>query len=289
MAAPSKGLGRGLQSLLGANPTVSPSRGGGTLPISLMQTGPFQPRREMHQQPLEELAASIKGNGVIQAIVVRPLPPGTGAARYEIVAGERRWHAAKLAGLTDIPVIVRQLSDKEAVAVALIENIQREELTSAEEARALKRLIEEFSLTHSQVAETVGRSRTAVTNLIRLLDLPVSVVNLIDSKTISMGHARALLGLEDDAERERLAHLIAERGLSVRETENLVRKRTQRESAQPAKRPQSSVISEVLKTKTVRVQLHQRSSGAGKLVVEFKDSAVRDAVVEAIKTASSVG
>jgi ParB family transcriptional regulator, chromosome partitioning protein len=289
MAAPSKGLGRGLQSLLGANPTVSPSRGGGTLPISLMQAGPFQPRREMHQQPLEELAASIKGNGVIQAIVVRPLPPGTGAARYEIVAGERRWHAAKLAGLTDIPVIVRQLSDKEAVAVALIENIQREELTSAEEARALKRLIEEFSLTHSQVAETVGRSRTAVTNLIRLLDLPVSVVNLIDSKTISMGHARALLGLEDDAERERLAHLIAERGLSVRETENLVRKRTQRESAQPAKRPQSSVISEVLKTKTVRVQLHQRSSGAGKLVVEFKDSAVRDAVVEAIKTASSVG
>jgi ParB family transcriptional regulator, chromosome partitioning protein len=289
MAAPSKGLGRGLQSLLGANPTVSPSRGGGTLPISLMQAGPFQPRREMHQQPLEELAASIKANGVIQAIVVRPLPPGTGAARYEIVAGERRWHAAKLAGLTDIPVIVRQLSDKEAVAVALIENIQREELTSAEEARALKRLIEEFSLTHSQVAETVGRSRTAVTNLIRLLDLPASVVDLIDSKAISMGHARALLGLEDDAERERLAHLIAERGLSVRETENLVRKGAQGESAQPAKRPRSSVISEVLKTKTVRVQLHQRSSGAGKLVVEFKDSAVRDAVVEAIKTASSVG
>jgi ParB family chromosome partitioning protein len=289
MAAPSKGLGRGLQSLLGANPTVSHSRGGGTLPISLMQTGAFQPRRELHQQPLEELAASIKANGVIQAIVVRPLPEGSGTARYEIVAGERRWHAAKLAGLTDIPVIVRQLSDKEAVAVALIENIQREELTSAEEARALKRLIEEFSLTHAQVAETVGRSRTAVTNLIRLLDLPASVVDLIDSKAISMGHARALLGLDDDAERERLARLIAERGLSVRETEELVRKGAKRQDAQPAKRVESPVVSEVLKTKTVRVQLRQKSSGAGKLIVEFKDSAVRDAVLEAIKMAPSVG
>jgi ParB family transcriptional regulator, chromosome partitioning protein len=288
MAVPSKGLGRGLQSLLGANPTVSNSRGGGTLPISLMQAGAFQPRREIHQQPLEELAASIKANGVIQAIVVRPLPAGTGAAKYEIVAGERRWHAAKLAGVTDIPVIVRQLSDKEAVAVALVENIQREELTSAEEARALKRLIEEFSLTHAQVAETVGRSRAAVTNLIRLLDLPVSVVNLIDSKAISMGHARALLGLDDDAERERLAQLIAERGLSVRETENLVRKGTKGEHPQSPKRPESSVISEVLKTKNLRVRLRQKSSGAGKLIVEFKDPAMRDAVVEAIKMASSV-
>jgi ParB family chromosome partitioning protein len=288
MAAPSTALGRGLQSLLGANPTVSPSRGGGTLPISLMQAGAFQPRRELQQQPLEELAASIKANGVIQAIVVRPLPAGTGTAKYEIVAGERRWHAAKLAGLADIPVIVRQLSDKEAVAVALIENIQREELTSAEEARALKRLIEEFSLTHSQVAETVGRSRTAVTNLIRLLDLPASVVDLIDSKAISMGHARALLGLDEDAERERLAQLIAERGLSVRETEDLVRKGTQRQRAQPPKKPESSVISEVLQTKTVRVLLRQKSSGAGKLTVEFQDSTVRDAVVEAIKMAPGV-
>ena len=131
----------------------------------------------------------------------------------KIVAGERRWQAAKLAGLTDLPVIVRELSDKQAVAVALIENIQREELTSAEEARALKRLIEEFSLTHSEVAESVGRSRAAVSNLIRLLDLPDSVVDLIDSKKISMGHARALLGLSDDAARERLGQLVAERGL----------------------------------------------------------------------------
>jgi len=286
MAALSKGLGRGLQSLLGANPTVSASRGGGTLPISLMQPGAFQPRREIHQQPLEELAASIKANGVIQAIVVRPLPAGSGSAKYEIVAGERRWQAAKLAGLTDIPVIVRQLSDKEAVAVALIENIQREELTSAEEARALKRLIEEFSLTHSQVAETVGRSRAAVSNLIRLLDLPASVVDLIDSKAISMGHARALLGLEDDDGRVRLAQLVAERGLSVRETENLVRKALKSEGglSAPKKPPQLSVVSEVLRTESVNVQLHQRATGAGKIIIEFANPHARDELLDLIRS-----
>lgn len=282
--AESRGLGRGLGALLGAQPTVSSSRGGGTLPVSLMQPGAFQPRREIHVQPLEELAASIKANGVIQPIVVRPLPAGAlGAAKYEIVAGERRWQVAKLAGLTDIPVIVRELSDKQAVAVALIENIQREELTSAEEARALKRLIEEFSLTHSEVAESVGRSRAAVSNLIRLLDLPESVVDLIDAKKISMGHARALLGLEDDAERERLAQLVAERGLSVRETENLVRKALKGEGGQPAKRPELSVISEVLKTKSVHVQLHQKASGAARIVIDVADPKSRDAIVEAIK------
>jgi ParB family transcriptional regulator, chromosome partitioning protein len=287
MVAPSKGLGRGLQSLLGAQLTVSPSRGGGTLPIALMQTGTFQPRRAIHQQPLEELAASIKSNGVIQAIVVRPLPAGSGGtAKYEIVAGERRWQAAKMAGLTDIPVIVRPLSDKEAVAVALIENIQREDLTSAEEARALKRLIDEFSLTHTEVAETVGRSRAAVSNLIRLLDLPVSVVDLIDSKSISMGHARALLGLEGDDGRVRLAQLVAERGLSVRETENLVRKSQKDEAgSRPAKRQESSTPTEVLTTKTVHVQLHQKSSGAARIVIDVADSKSRDAIVEAIKAA----
>src|ERR1700729_4131810 len=170
------GLGRGLGALLGAAPTVSASRGGGTLPLSLMQSGALQPRREIHREPLEELAASIKAKGVIQPIIVRPLPAGaSGTARYEIVAGERRWQAAKLAGLADIPTIVRELSDKEATAVALIENIQREELTPAEEARALKRLVEEFSLTHEGVAEVVGRSRASVTNLMRLLDLPETV------------------------------------------------------------------------------------------------------------------
>jgi ParB family chromosome partitioning protein len=285
MTTPSKGLGRGLQSLLGAHLTVSPSRGGGTLPISLMQPGAFQPRREIYQQPLDELAASIKAAGVIQAIVVRPLPAGSGAAKYEIVAGERRWHAAKLAGLTDIPVIVRQLSDKESVAVALIENIQREELTSTEEARALKRLIEEFSLTHNEVAESVGRSRAAVSNLIRLLDLPASVVDLIDSKAISMGHARALLGLQDDAARERLAQLVAERGLSVRETENRVQRATKGQGGGPAKHNKLPVIRQILKTKTVHVQLNQKASGAARIVIDVMGAKARDAIVEAIKKA----
>jgi ParB family transcriptional regulator, chromosome partitioning protein len=286
MTAPSKGLGRGLQSLLGADPTVSLSRGGGTLPISLMQAGAFQPRREIHQEPLEELAASIKANGVIEPIIVRPLPAGTaGDARYEIVAGERRWRAAILAGLTDIPTIVRQISDREAVALALIENIQREDLTAAEEARALKRLISEFSLTHHQVAEMVGRSRAAVSNLIRLLDLPDTVVALIDSKALGMGHARALLGLEDDAERKRLARLVSDRGLSVRETETLVRKSLGGEDGEADKKPEMPVISELLKTQTVHVQLHQKANGSGKFVVAFKDSAARDAIVDAIKAA----
>lgn len=287
MTAPPKGLSRGLQSLLGANPTVSASRGGGTLPISMMQAGSFQPRREIHQQALEELAASIKTSGVIEPIIVRALPAGTaGDARYEIIAGERRWRAAKLAGLADIPTIVRKLSDKEAAALALIENIQREDLTAAEEARALKRLIGEFSLTHSQVAESVGRSRAAVSNLIRLLDLPEAVVALVDSKALGMGHARALLGLDGDAERERLARHVAERELSVRETENLVRKSLKGEAAQTADRPEPAVISEVLKTSALQVQLHQKASGAGKLIVEFKDSGTRDAVVEAIRSAA---
>jgi len=284
--AESRSLGRGLGALLGAAPTVSASRGGGTLPISLMQSGAFQPRREILKEPLEELALSIKANGVIQPIVVRPLPAGRpGAAKYEIVAGERRWQAAQLAGLTDIPVLVRDLTDKEAVAIALIENIQREELTSAEEARALKRLTEEFSLTHAQVAESVGRSRAAVSNLIRLLELPGPVVDLIDSKKISMGHARALLGLEDDVERERLATHIAQRGLSVRETEDLVRTALDRGAERPMpKKPQSSVVSEVFESESVRVQLHQKATGAGKIIIDFANPYARDAMLELIKS-----
>jgi ParB family transcriptional regulator, chromosome partitioning protein len=255
------------------------------LPLSLMQSGAFQPRHEILRQPLEELAASIKANGVIQPIVVRPLPAGTaGDAKYEIVAGERRWQAAKLAGLADIPVIVRELSDSQAVAVALIENIQREELTPAEEARALKRLIGEFSLTHADVAEAVGRSRAAVTNLLRLLDLPGEVVALIDSRSLSMGHARALLGLEDDAARVRLGVLVSERGYSVRETENLVRKALTGKGTAPSRASKVSVPGEVLRTGAVRVLMRQKADGSGKLIVEFADLKSRNAIMEAIKS-----
>jgi ParB family chromosome partitioning protein len=285
MAGESRGLGRGLGALLGTAPTVNLSRGGGTLPLTLMQAGAFQPRREIHQEPLEELAASIKANGVIEPIVVRPLPGGSpGGARYEIVAGERRWRAAKLAGLTDIPTIVRELSDQQAVAVGLIENIQREELTAAEEARALKRLSVDFSLTHRELADSVGRSRAAVTNLMRLLDLPDPVVALIDSKALSMGHARALLGLEEKGEQERLARLVVARGLSVRETEKLVRKALEGEGdSRPKRPPELSVVTEVLRTESVHVQLHQRPSGAARIVVDVSNADEREAIVEGIR------
>ena len=286
MARESRGLGRGLESLLSARPTrpaaLTPS--GSSIPIADIQAGPSQPRRSIQPQPLEELAASIKVNGVIQPIVVRPLEAGApGGVRYEIVAGERRWQAAKLAGLSEIPVVVRELSDRDAVAVALIENIQREELTPAEEARALQRLIGEFTLTHQQVADAVGRSRAAVTNLIRLLDLPGEVVALIDAKSLSMGHARALLGLEDDAERVRLGELVAERGLSVRETENLVRKALKGESTAVHKPPELSVVTEVLRASGVRVELQQKASGAARIVVEVADAKTRDELIEALR------
>jgi ParB family transcriptional regulator, chromosome partitioning protein len=292
MAHESRGLGRGLQALLGAHPPRAAVVPGSqtndrTLPIAAIQTGPSQPRKSIAQLPLEELAASIKANGVIQPIVVRPVKKAAAdAPGYEIVAGERRWQAAKLAGLTELPVVIRALSDQEAVAVALIENIQREELTPAEEARSLKRLIEEFTLTHQEVATAVGRSRAAVSNLIRLLDLPAEVVALIDAKTISMGHARALLGLDDDGQRVRVAGLVADRGLSVRETENLVRRALKGEGSEaPKKPPELTVVSEVLKTPFVHVSMQQKASGAARIVIEVTDARARDLVIEGIKSA----
>jgi ParB family chromosome partitioning protein len=291
MGNESRGLARGLGALLGAQPTVSASRGGGTLPIAMMQPGAFQPRRRIEKAPLEELAASIKANGVIQPIVVRRLPEGTeSGARYEIIAGERRWQAAQLAGLTDIPAIVRELSDRDAVAVALIENIQREELTAAEEARALKRLAEEFSLTHQAVADAVGRSRAAVSNLIRLLELPEEVVALMDDQRLSMGHARALLALDEDAERTRVAKQVVAREMSVRETENLVRRVLKGEGGGgAAKVPELSVITEVLRTTAVRVELQQRTSGAARIVVDVADAGMREAMVAAIRGVVGAG
>jgi ParB family chromosome partitioning protein len=283
MSSEVRGLGRGLGALLGAELSVSPSRGGGTLPLSLMRPGGFQPRRDIQKEPLEELAASIKANGVLQPIVIRPLPPGQrDGARYEIIAGERRWQAAKLAGLKDIPALVRDLSDRDAALVALIENIQREELTSAEEARAFRRLVEEFNLTHQEVADLVGRSRAAVTNLMRLLELPPEIVALLDERVLAMGHARALLGLDDDEDRLRLGRLVAARECSVRETEQLVRRalETPETAGEEAAAP---VVSELLKTKTLHVHLHQRAAGSGKLIVQFADAEARDALVAAIR------
>jgi ParB family chromosome partitioning protein len=252
--------------------------------MSAIRQGSHQPRTQIHDQPLEELAASIKASGVIQPIVVRPMPGFL--HQFEIVAGERRWQAAKLAGLNEIPAVVRDLSDEEALAVALIENIQREDLTPAEEARALSRLAGEYALTHERLAEIIGRSRAAVSNLIRLLDLPAAVLALVDAKKLSMGHARALLGLAKEAEREQFAQLIVERDLSVRQTEEMVRKSPEDGEAVHPRTSARPAVSEVLKTQFVHVRLQQKDNGASRLIIDVSDAAKRDAILAAIKKAA---
>ena len=239
-----KSLGRGLDALLssvrpGAEPrpdvtaaaTPGPQGESGLreVPIDLLRRGKYQPRIDMREESLTELAESIKAQGVVQPIVIRPLPnPGGGETQYEIVAGERRWRAAQLAGLATIPAVVRDIPDEAAVAVALIENIQREDLNPLEEARSLHRLTEEFGLTHEEAAEAVGRSRVAVTNLLRLLELPRHVRELVEHRALDMGHARALLGLESPELQIELGERAAKAGWSVRETEGAVRKLAER-------------------------------------------------------------
>src|SRR5690606_32102187 len=191
----------------------------------LLQRGKYQPRIDMREETLAELAESIRAQGIVQPIVVRPLQGGTpGEVRYEIIAGERRWRAAQMAGLEVVPAVVRDIPDEAAVAVALIENIQRENLNPLEEARSLKRLTEEFGLTHADAANAVGRSRTAVTNLLRLLELPEPVRAMVERRELDMGHARALLGLADARRQLDLAQRVYRDGLSVRETERAVRR-----------------------------------------------------------------
>ena len=231
-----KSLGRGLDALLssvraGAEPpaaaTPGPKGAAGLreVPVDLLRRGKYQPRIDMREESLAELAESIKAQGVVQPIVIRPLPsPGGGETQYEILAGDRRWRAAQLAGLATIPAVVRDIPDEAAVAVSLIENIQRENLNPLEEARSLHRLIEEFGLTHEDAAEAVGRSRAAVTNLLRLLELPRPVRELVERRALDMGHARALLGLESPELQAELGERAAKGGWSVRETEGAVRK-----------------------------------------------------------------
>ena len=214
-----KGLGRGLDALLGSDnqPATVAADASATLPVSALQPGKYQPRTRMDQEALNALAASIKAQGVMQPILVRPLPDG----QHEIIAGERRWRAARLAGLASVPVLVRNIPDQQALAVALIENIQREDLNVLEEAIGLERLIREFSLTHQAVADAVGRSRAAVSNLLRLLELPPPVRELLGEGRIEMGHARALLVLPAQQQLT-LARDAAQQGWSVREVERRV-------------------------------------------------------------------
>jgi len=236
-------LGRGLDALLGQMSAARPVSPASTttgvtavagdelarLPVDVLQRGRYQPRVDMRQETLEDLANSIRAQGVVQPIVVRPIEmpgaaPGSRPSRYEIIAGERRWRAAQLAGLSDIPAIIRRVPDEGEIAMELIENIQRENLNPLEEARALDRLIREFSITHQQAADAVGRSRAAVSNLLRLLELAPEVAELVDRRELEMGHARALLGLTQARQQIEVAQLVSKKGLSVRETEALVRR-----------------------------------------------------------------
>ncbi len=211
-----KGLGRGLDALLAAN-NSSESQRQEMLAVGTLQPGKYQPRTRMDPGSLEELAASIKAQGLIQPISVRPVGPG----RYEIIAGERRWRAAQIAGLAEVPVLIRDIPDDAALAMSLIENIQREDLNPLEEAAGIQRLIDEFTMTHQQAADAVGRSRSAASNLLRLLQLAKPAQDMLMAGDIEMGHARALLPLSK-SEQGRIAAMVADKGYSVRETERLV-------------------------------------------------------------------
>jgi ParB family chromosome partitioning protein len=242
MSVKKPALGRGLGALLGetaarqvtanaaavaaARPPVDELT---KLPLDLLQRGKYQPRTDMRQDSLTELADSIRAQGIVQPIVVRPIGGAgpAGSQRYEIIAGERRWRAAQIAGLSEIPAVVRHVPDEAAVAMALIENIQREDLNPLEEARALERLVGEFSLTHQDAAAAVGRSRATVSNLLRLLELADEVKTLVANRELEMGHARALLGLVQKRDQVEAAQEVARKGLSVRDTEALVRRRLQ--------------------------------------------------------------
>lgn len=280
MATKKRGLGRGLDALLGGAPVNSqaetPESGAvgspASIDVDLIQRGRFQPRRHFDEDKLRELADSIAAQGVVQPVVVRVV----GEDQYELIAGERRWRAAQLAGLGEIPAVIRDVDDQAAMAMGLIENIQRDDLNPLEEAQALHRLLEEFSLTHQQIAQAVGKSRTTVTNLMRLLELNPDVKALIEQSLLEMGHARALLALQDELQSQ-AASQVAKKGLSVRETEALVR-RLKETGGKPAAKAKKQVevdpdvrrlIQELTDKLGAGVELKQESAGKGKLVISY--------------------
>jgi ParB family transcriptional regulator, chromosome partitioning protein len=262
-----KGLGRGLDALLAANNTPEATRQE-TLPVGSLQPGKYQPRTRMDPGSLEELAASIKAQGLIQPISVRPV----GKDRYEIIAGERRWRASQIAGLNEVAVLIRDIPDDAVLAMSLIENIQREDLNPLEEAAGLQRLIDEFGMTHQQAADAVGRSRSAATNLLRLLQLAKPAQDMLMAGDIEMGHARALLGLAK-AEQGRVASIVVEKGWSVRETERAVA----RELNPPVKKAASKLpdrdlerLEEDLADRIgAPVKIATNRKGAGNLTIRF--------------------
>ena len=291
-AAKKRGLGRGLEALLGPKseaPALDAAPGDTlhSLPVDALTAGKYQPRTHMDEASLAELAESIKARGVIQPIVVRPVGP----EQYEILAGERRWRAARLAGLQRIPAVVREVPDEAALGIGLIENIQREDLNPLEEANALQRLIDEFDLTHAQAAEAVGRSRAAVSNLLRLLELPPAIRALVESRRLEMGHARALLTLAPDLA-AKLAADAAEYGWSVREVEHRAQqfalgKVPEGKRSKPAKaKPQADIVSlerELAESLNTKVNVLHGRGGKGRLVIHYADLESLEGVLERLR------
>jgi ParB family chromosome partitioning protein len=309
MATKRPSLSRGLGALLGQPAaTVSPATAAVVtalrpmdeelqkIPVDLLQRGKYQPRIDLRQETLQELADSIKAQGVVQPIIVRPIAAATGdngaqpsEQRYEIIAGERRWRAAQLAGLHEIPAVIRRVPDQAAIAMALIENIQRENLNPLEEARALQRLITEFELTHATAAEAVDRSRAAVSNLLRLLDLGEETRSLVEHRELEMGHARALLGIENKRQQAEIAAQVAQQKMSVRDTEALV-KRLASSSASGASESSSRADPNIRKLEAelseklgAKVQVQHSSGGKGKLVISYHTLDELDGILEHIQ------
>lgn len=300
MAAKKRGLGRGLDALLGSNQvkpvegrleegkgndsSVAESGDLKTLPVDMIQRGKYQPRRDIHPEALEELSESIKAQGVMQPIVVRPIS----ATKYEIIAGERRWRATQLAGLDVIPALVKDVPDEAAIAMALIENIQREDLNPMEEALALSRLKEEFELTHQEVADAVGKSRTAVTNLLRLISLRDDVQKMLEHGDLEMGHARALLGLPIE-QQSKAATTVVTKAYSVRQTEALVRSllaqkdETKVASAQKLDPDIKHLQDQLAEKLGVPVMIQHGAKGKGKLVLKYSDLNELDGILNHIK------
>jgi len=270
MAIKKRGLGRGLDALLGdvaAPETKDKGHELQTLPIEFLQRGKYQPRKDMKPDTLQELADSIKAQGVIQPIVVRSI----GQDKYEIVAGERRWRASQLAGLQEVPVVIKDIDDRAAMAVALIENIQREDLNALEESEALKRLLDEFDMTHQQVADAVGKSRAMVSNLLRLIDLQNDVKTMLIKGELEMVHARALLALEGDQQIS-TASKVVKQELTVRATEKLIK--SLREDAKPTlpKQQDSDTVrlqDELTEKVGAKVIINHQQNGKGKLVFSY--------------------
>lgn len=302
-----RGLGRGLDALLGSHQaakqiaeearqvaeSVAEAAAAGkplprdgelqSLPVEFIQRGKYQPRREMNQEALEELAGSIRAQGLMQPIVVRPIGPD----KYEIIAGERRWRATQLAGLDRIPVLIREVPDEAAIAMALIENIQREDLNPMEEAIALARLQQEFELTHQQIADAVGKSRATVTNLLRLMSLRDDVQRLLEHGDLEMGHARALLTLAPELQAS-TAQTVVAKGLSVRQTEALVRKlqEEKKEKTDGAAKPDADILrlEESLSEKLgAPVQIQHTARGKGRLVLTYNSLEELDGILSHIK------